>query len=275
MPIIKKSNENEKLEEVAVVCVSGGCNTTQINSDSNKDGITADVVVHVKTKVDPGSTKNESKEVVADVPVVVGYGGTNGVASTNINQRPPTNPNSILHTTVDTNPVLVPTKDSYPRTNYPGSGRRIGQTNVFNPYNVPFRTNTRPPVYVQPNYNGRNYKNVRYDSNNAIEVQIPYFEPSFNKHYFREYTPPQFVWHPKVNQGYNPVAFKPINKANWDPLGWNLRRPNYMYETVSTTCSCPVHRNPDNWQIRSLHARNVENVKSNAHIDDKIAPLNN
>lgn len=69
-------------DDIKVQCGNGGCNVTK--NDTNTESISADVLVHIKTRVQlVNSTANPeisasstpAPEDTPDVPVVVGYGG--------------------------------------------------------------------------------------------------------------------------------------------------------------------------------------------------------
>ncbi|XP_018578430.1 uncharacterized protein LOC108916614 [Anoplophora glabripennis] len=76
----KTIKSNDDFENIGVVCTSTGCNASESTSSTkNEDGIQTDVLVHIQTKVDFKQNKTESTDSIGetpDIPIVVGYGGS-------------------------------------------------------------------------------------------------------------------------------------------------------------------------------------------------------
>lgn len=316
-----KLDEQPSLDGIGVVCVSGTCNSTKTTTIDSKEGVLTDVTVHVQTKVDLSAKNDSAKktEDTSDVPIVVGYGGSNkpstqSVQTINTSGPLPINPpfntgSSILDgPTISTSgvgnrplfgsshiadtPVVVNLEDAFPETR-----RRIDSNPVYvaTPNTFVGFNSGRPssrPHYVDPKD-----ENVRYDTNNAIEVPLPYLGPSFNSHYFGESPPPQLLWHPKGRPVYNPLEFKEVYRTSWSTPTWQSRsyqpnsigngRPLYQEFTTHVTpdgkiCSCQSenHHQPNpalRWYpTAALRTGKSHKISYNhqAHIDDKLAPLN-
>lgn len=249
------SEKHKDFGNIGIVCTSQACNKTTTKTE----GISTDVLVHVKTNVNV-AVPNTTKEDVPDIPIVLGYGG---LSSQN------------------------PTPSGYP------TNPRVADNPVFNNENnhfVPSNPETIPlpqpsynfkpsrPTAHHPRYNTRNYKNVGFQTN-GIQIQIPHL-PNFNNHYFGENPPPQLVWYPKGNPSFNPLEFKRVHRPSSNPLSWNYNRiqpsspgyPKYDVTSAATTCTCQtngLNRYPTltpSWQVSSN--------AHESHIDDKLAPLN-
>lgn len=73
----KTVKASDDFENIGVVCTSSGCNTTESSGNNNsEDHIQTDILVHVQTKVDYKHNKSETVGETPDVPIVVGYGGS-------------------------------------------------------------------------------------------------------------------------------------------------------------------------------------------------------
>ncbi|KAJ8984291.1 hypothetical protein NQ317_009775 [Molorchus minor] len=112
---------------------------------------------------------------------------------------------------------------------------------------------------------------------NTIEVQVPYFDPSFHNHYYGENPPPQVVWHHKKGMSVNPVEFKP-SKPVWRTSAWNRKVSPHRH--VSSTVGSGVQCNCHNGQM-TPNARWYPSFNSGStindpgsQINDKLAPLN-
>lgn len=250
------SDKYNDFDSIGVVCTSQSCNKTTAKTE----GISTDVLVHVKTNVNLAAP-NTTKEDVPDIPIVLGYGG---LSSQN------------------------PTPGGYPRNpvvaeNDPVLNNENGAFIPSNPTIVPlpqpsynFKA-SRPAVYHH-RHDTRNYKHVGFQPN-GIQIQIPHL-PYFNNHYFGENPPPQLVWYPKGNPSFNPLEFKRVPRPSSTPLSWNYNRirpsspeyPKYDVSSAATTCTCQtngLNRYPTlspSWQVSSN--------AHESHIDDKLAPLN-
>lgn len=230
--------EDEGFESIGIVCSLGSCNKTKSDSASNtnKDTLKADVVVHIETKINR-EDKNTSTtpEDIPDIPVVIGYEGAD----------------------IDT---------SY------GAGAGAGSTfdnsdgnNGQNPALAP-ETNIQkltPKSLFRPSgFNGVRSKE------NGIEVQIPYFEPSYNSHYYGETPAPQFLWYPRT-ANYNPVEFKnTMNRRTWS--SGTPQRSYHSFRTDEGGCIC---HNSRSQRGPSWHTKPVVQ-QPGSQINDKLAPLN-
>lgn len=87
-------------------------------------------------------------------------------------------------------------------------------------------------VHLLQDFNNNNYPAIsgynrrNYDQNK--ELQIPYFEHTYNTHYFSEEPPPHTVVVGKGN-AFNPVEFRTIPRNKWRPSFWNGRNNKYAF----------------------------------------------
>lgn len=81
------------------------------------------------------------------------------------------------------------------------------------------------PITPPPNTPSYNRRNFEYDflRPKAVEQQMPYFEQSYNRNYFRE-DPPHTIWLGNVNPR-NPVEFR----EPWRASQYNGRNNNYNF----------------------------------------------
>ncbi|CAG9759968.1 unnamed protein product [Ceutorhynchus assimilis] len=225
----------------SVVCGTGGCNATQITNNT----IETEVLIHVQTKVNLNhDEKKKFMENSSDVPIVVGYKGSNP------NRKPfdigygndiPSREYG------DYPPYFRPTYTNPPINIGPSFNQRNGFDNygfsTFRPpigrnyYGFPgssttfaggfYGSTTHRPLDLHYGYaeSPPNLNRPRHYNNNRVELQVPHFEHGYNKHYFREEPPPHNILLDRGN-AYNPVEFRP---TSWTPSSsWGGR--NYKFE---------------------------------------------
>lgn len=278
-----QTNNKADFDNIGIVCVSGGCNTTKIKPDKN-DTVQTDVIVHVQTKID--LNQNKSKEIISDrvedagdVPIVVGYGGTKSETLVPQTLIVPDKDNSepiLPSTNIDLEPPLINSRSDTFEPN-----------NIYLPPSngdgVDIKIKTMPAITVTMSTDNNNFvKDVRYKTN-GIELRVPYFEPTYNKHYFGEQQP-QFVWYTRKQTNFNPVEFRNVQKSAWNPSIWNVRTPIYHKHTTTTantatakSCSCKNQGNEGittnlNWYPNIN--RRISPNDPGSQINDKLAPLN-
>lgn len=270
----------DDFDDIGIVCVSGGCNKTKNSSDSGVNTVKTDVIVHVETKVNLNNENKTQVNDTPDVPIVLGVKGTKW--DPNNGQDNPENPiyvtdpysRSDFESSLDSNtrqdasrgfdfkPLedIANVRGSYPVTN-------------INDYSTPVVTT-----------NDRN----RYNYNsNGIEVQVPYFEPSFQNHYYGENPPQQLVWYPMRGGRYNNGNFGAFPKSSWRPSAWQPRyqNSNFRYEssttlpirTKSEDCACKTDhlgRSLNWYPSTSFVGGSPRNNDPGSQINDKLAPLN-
>lgn len=238
---LKSAKDSDDFENLSVVCTSGGCNKTKTSESSNKankDTISADILVHIKTKIGAESKKNNTVEDIPDIPVVVGYGGISE-SERNNNYNPDNN--------------VIVTK---------------GEVSSKNFY-VPAQSHVKeiPPVVVPIS------DSVKYKQN-GIGLQVPYFEPAYNNHYFGEKPLQQYAWYVKP-QGSRPEALNQYRGVNGNRRGlYGIPQGHYHYYMTtppgSTTCNC---QKPDYYRLYAPNVGRRYNGQTNVKIDDKLAPL--
>lgn len=207
-----------------VVCGAGGCNTTVVKNETNKDTIDTDIVVHLKTKIgvpNPTPEKTVTKEHVPDIPVVAGYGGIlNKERQNNILSR-----------------ADYERKNSYAQSH----------TKEFS-----------PPGVIPNKY-----------KENGVELAVPYFEPSYNNHYFGENPGPQYVWYPKSAAIRSPVAYRYGNRRTWSDPG--VLGNYHAHQTASGWTPCTCQARQTEW-YPGAQLKSLDQVRS-PKIDGKLAPL--
>lgn len=111
-------------------------------------------------------------------------------------------------------------------------------------------------------------KSPRYHSNN-VEVQVPYYESSYQNQYFGENPPLPQVWSRK-----NPSVIESNNyklKGMWKPSVYVYQEPYQHQHVNSDDCPC---RNQPKTGLQWQPSRRAYNSNHGVHIDDKLAPLN-
>lgn len=109
-----------------IICISNNCNNTDVKTET---GVSADVTVHVNTKVEVQKTDVQRKEEVPDIPIVIGTKSGNS-------------------------------QDTYPEYNF-GQGKNNFIPSVVSPNYQPqislYPQNPQigKPNYYQPTYNNR------------------------------------------------------------------------------------------------------------------------
>lgn len=235
-------DSDDVFENLNVVCTSGGCNKTKTHESPNntsKDTISADILVHIKTKIGVDkSSKNNSVEDVPDIPVIVGYGGISESERNN-------NYNS------DNNIVL--------------SKGRESSKNFY----IPSQSHVKeiPPVVVPIS------DSVKYKQN-GIGLQVPYFEPAYNNHYFGEKPLQQYAWYVKP-PGSRPEALNQYRGVNSNRAGlYGIPQGHYHYYMTTPPGSRPCNcQKPDYYQVYAPNVGRRFNGQTNVKIDDKLAPL--
>lgn len=293
----RQDERSDNFENIGVVCVSGGCNVTK-PSDGSTDKAAADVIVKVETRVN--LSENRTKQEVGetpDIPVVMGYGGTqlensgaDGTVTPNYKAIYSPNPNTVHIPTF--NPVFpnnrrasympssfVPIFNHYPSHSMADFPRN------YHTYQGSGSNNNAPTITtnsfssVEPNliniktipiFGNNEVKSADY-SKNMVGVIVPYFEPSHHSHYYGE-NPPQYIHYPKQNSFYNPVEFKTV-RTTWSPSLLYNNIPHNLYsatEDNDVKCTCQKGAGMT-WSPN--HNRKHFNVNPVAQVDDKLAPL--
>lgn len=321
----KTIKSNDDLDSIGIVCVSGaGCNTTKTNNgNKNANGtIQTDIVVHVETKVDlkdnnkfnsnSKSTTNAPIGDLPDVPVVVGYKGTELDRTTSDPSSRSFNPSPPIVIS-DLDPLLSTTKYMKPSSfSFQSSVQSRIDSSAANDFFYPPSTlSATSPIDSKVNINinappsasvalsaNNNDKNYKYGYNsNGIELRTAYLQPSsFSNHYFSENIPHQYLFYPKKPSSsslFNPVEFKHQSAGaghkslwNYAYYPYNFEQNNYNHRHTSTTvCSCKVGKGinttpPPLPGTAAWHRQNNgygNSVRRNfnnpgSQINDKLAP---
>lgn len=338
------------------MCTSGGCNTTESGDSNNEDNIQTDILVHVQTKVDYKHNKTEPVGETPDIPIVVGYGGSQLDATVDDDNSRSLGPQSIfvpnvpdipnymtisnINSNFDPSSSQTPSRvdsistkfggfDSSARSGafYPTSSPLASRIDTFGGSfddSIPsiksvsgFYATKTSPIASRVDYIGRTFdkldpvaktgiytaqgdpevninikpgssvsinpseidKDVKYNEN-GIEIKIPYFDPSHHSHYYGENPPPQYVWHSKQPNGFNPVEFKTV-KSTWTPSVWNRKVVPHRHGTTigegRVKCSCKEERQDTSTGLRWYPGANNRVPSFNdpgSQINDKLAPLN-
>lgn len=299
----EESHTSDTLDEIGIVCVSSGCNKTK-SEDSSGDSIKTDVVVQVKTSVDITNNKSSAIGDTPDVPVVVGLAGTNIHEDTsrtfNLNplesdfvnpypyEHSPRAPSFFSSTSAPhfSSSFKTPVFNSPQSPSFNPSYDTSSLNSPVNSYDI-FTLPNAPSdsVYFEntdANINIKTFppatlimtddrsRDVRYDTNGIKLHNVPYFEPSFNNHYFGEHPPPQLIWYPKKNGILNPVEFRNNPKTTWKPSFGPNR--NYNKQTTERTCPCMDQPTIGLKWYPNNNRRSFGDPGS--QINDKLAPLN-
>lgn len=231
----------DEFQTIGIVCTNGSCNKTNsdASNNTNKDTLKADVIVHIETNIDHGKTNGTATAVedVPDIPVVVGY---EGVDTDSLEDNPDTRPGAVNAFDSDKNPPSM-VSTTYIQDLTP---KALFKPSVFNA--------------VRPKENG-------------IEVQVPYFEPAYNSHYYGENPAPQLLWYPKT-ANYNPVEFKnTLNRRTWTSAT-APQRGYHSFRTQTEQVGCICHNSRSQKHPSWYTKPTVQQPGS--QINDKLAPLN-
>lgn len=226
-------------DEIKVQCGSGGCNVTK--NDTNNESISADVLVHIKTRVqlvnstaNPDSTSSTpAPGDTPDVPVVVGYEGIPQ------DQRKPFEP-------------LGPSEDRKYNNNY--------NNNNNNPLLPPLTDEERKVNgVVTISTKEENLNDVRYKEN-GIPMHAPYYAQN----------PPQrYVWYPRNTGVYGSYDNRRV---------WTVGPPQSRTQVqIGEEKTCICRKIGNQWYpIESIESRKAAPTfhQPGAQINDKIEPLN-
>ncbi|KAH1029796.1 uncharacterized protein LOC109541008 [Dendroctonus ponderosae] len=263
----------------AHVIASVSCGSTGCNATSNNNSVETQILVHVQTKVhfDP-SQRKKILENASDVPIVAGYRGGESDRppfsdDDNFNRSPPgrfeqhygssrgdlTPPKHFYSDSSSTNYGLGGDSSQYPyQSSYrPASNGYREHSSTFASFdtNRPanglnyFGSSTRRPL----DSTGSNSNRPEYREN-GVNLQIPYFEQSYNKHYFNEEPPPHTVWLRK-GTSRNPVEFQNIPRSQWRPVYWNGRNNKYSFSDSSRNLEGSYRRNDPHPEYRQQEYR--------------------
>ncbi|CAG9855052.1 unnamed protein product [Phyllotreta striolata] len=255
------NKQSDGFDNIGIVCVNEGCNTTKTSSDSIK----TDVVVHIETKLDLNSEKTKVVDDVPDIPVVIGTDKSN----TNYYQNTGSN-------------VYSTSRPFYTYT----PNRKFGSTspyeNALNPNpEVTIDIKSSPPItmdFVQDMLINR------FQPNGLTEMTIPYFDPSLHSHHYSETPPPQQAFYPKHVSAVNPVEFK-VMRPNWRVSQWRnqFNQRGAMPESrrgVKCYCEDENGRTDPHWYINRNSRSEVYSANRRksyndpgTQINDKLAPL--
>ncbi|KAF2884994.1 hypothetical protein ILUMI_21168 [Ignelater luminosus] len=199
-----------------IICTSNNCNATNIVAEK-ENGVSTDVLVHIKTNVDLEKTKNDTIQNVPDVPIVLGTKTSTTPAI--INNRPISGLNPI-----------------FPGSSYPPISilPPLSTNNAFIPSTRPSFIQNRP---LQSDSQILSYPNfVTYapqfqdNNNNVLDFQNIYFRPPINSGSTYRPIPPTTIWNQKPVRGggYNPVEFKKTySNTIWSPVNSNRNNPAF------------------------------------------------
>jgi len=132
-----------------------------------------------------------------------------------------------------------------------------------------------------------NDDNLNRVGNDGFEVQVPYFEQTFHRHYYGEDPPEQFVRNPKRISGFRDNG-NSFSRSSWRPSAWRPRgyptsdpyyattaRPN-GYRTTPCNCKEEPSGRDLKWYPRSsgVNQQQYQYDDPGSQINDKLAPLN-
>lgn len=227
--------KREQTIPTQIICTSNNCNTTNTGSEK-ENGVSTDVLVHIKTNVDLDKTKNDTTiQNVPDVPIVLGT--KTSTAPAVINNRP---------------------INTFPALNYPPFSivPPLTTNNVFIPSTRPTFIQNQPlqsdsQVLGYPNF--ITYAPQFQDNNNALDFQNIYFRPPINSGSAYRPISSTPIWNQNGvrRSGYNPVEFRKTYTNQWSPV--NLNRNKQFFNSRLggiiprwTPCVCehPLHQYP-------------------------------
>lgn len=219
------------------------------------------------------STSGYSKSVYSTTPTTFGYYGPTSSSRIPNSYYEPSTPRSVEINGISSSPLSTTIPE------------------LLN------RENSIPELLNRGNYD---YNNFRQSNG---EHHIPYFQHTYNSHYFGEEPPPHVLFNPKSNT-YNPVEFRDIPKNKWRPSVFNGRPNKYAFNNEGSNfinpythnhnrripytpvvhqrigepgCSCREQRTDDHsnpYAAESASHHISVNKDPGATIDDKLAPLN-
>ncbi|XP_045482664.1 uncharacterized protein LOC123686513 [Harmonia axyridis] len=264
--VSKKKTDN--LDNIGVVCTNN-CDTAK--SNSGKQIVETDVVVKVKSTVDITNSTKKPEEV-PDIPIVLGTKGA-GVKNNN-------------YPSVERGLHYVPVSRTFQENNV-----QLAPINIETafPSLMPLLSgnlyvHNRPAgieIKMKPSSAGIVSVPDGYEyRTDGLEIKVPYFEPTYHKHYFGENSPPQYAFYPKKTV-HNPVAFNNIERPTFSFSTWNRNYPSNNQKHAEN-CKC---QNPNDHGLRWYPSQdpshnNVQrrtDGRSNhfgVQIDDKIDALN-
>ncbi|CAH0561916.1 unnamed protein product [Brassicogethes aeneus] len=283
----EKSGSSD-FDDIGVVCVSGGCNTTK--HGANKDSVETDVVVHVKTRVE---LKNPKIDDTPDIPVVTGYKGTNlETVGGNLNVQP------LVVTNIDdelNRPQFIGTTESpyISASPYSSTSRSFVPYGNLNPYSTLSPINTYPTSSPSP-YTPRYLYGIQEEPRVDLTIQSL---PSVMNDFDRSLN--QFDAYPGFIENNNRPKFYPIpnphrnthkvHTAHRYPIenGWDRKIPTYHRHSTNGINNCICKNEPgvdqqvfsSDSSVRrvSIDDGNIRRVSlgdPGTQINDKLAPLN-
>lgn len=256
-----ESKNSDNLDKIGVICTT--------NCDNSKSGkqtaiVKTDVVVQVKSSVDISNKSKDVSEDIPDIPVVL---GTKSAGSKN------------MYPNVDRGLQFHPVSRNFQGNNVPLTPINIETAfpalSQFVPNNLnegqnthTFNIKSAPGLVSLPD--GYKYRT------DGLEIKVPYFEPTYHKHYYGENSPPQYAFYPVRKAVRNPVAFNNIPRPTYSLSSWNQNYPRQNFRHPEN-CIC---------QNQTVHGLAWYPVSSNqgqrpgrsnniaVGIDDKLASVN-
>ncbi|XP_044764879.1 uncharacterized protein LOC123321385 [Coccinella septempunctata] len=255
------TKKEDNLDKVGIVCTTN-CDTQ--NSHNGSSIVESDVVVQIKSTLNVVD-KSKKPEEVPDIAVVLGTKGSGGKNE---------------YHNVERGLQFTPVSKNFQKNNIPLTPINVqtafpslipsNVNEIQNRQGIEISMRTFPAGLVSlPD--GFKYKSE------GLEIKVPYFEPTYHKHYFGENSPPQYAYYPGRKSIQNPVAFNNIARPNYSFSNWN---GNFPIQNLKHDENCICQNRSGSglvWYPSGDRARTLTQGRSNSFgvkIDDKLASIN-